>query len=163
LSRLFPSCVFETAQAYRRPRDHHCERGQSRLRAQLGADEVIDYNACDFAKVVSNCDAVFDTVGGDVAQRSFAVLKPGGRAAFIASGAQAPQPARGDVTSLRPPVGRAGPVEDDPADSQNDGLWNRQGTTKPGHAGVEQTRKRPGMSADLRVPTDRRPERLPKS
>jgi NADPH:quinone reductase-like Zn-dependent oxidoreductase len=26
---------------------------------------------------VSNCDAVFDTVGGDVAQRSFAVLKQG--------------------------------------------------------------------------------------
>jgi NADPH:quinone reductase-like Zn-dependent oxidoreductase len=73
----------------------------------LGADEIIDYNACDFTKVVSNCDAVFDTVGGDVAQRSFAVLKPGGRAAFIAWGAQAPQPARGDVTSLRPPVGRA--------------------------------------------------------
>jgi NADPH:quinone reductase-like Zn-dependent oxidoreductase len=73
----------------------------------LGADEIIDYNACDFTKVVSNCDAVFDTVGGEVAQRCFAVLKPGGRAAFIASGARAPQPARGDVTSLRPPVGRA--------------------------------------------------------
>ena len=53
----------------------------------LGADQVIDYNATDFTKVVSNCDAVFDTVGGDVATRSFAVLKPGGRAAFIASGA----------------------------------------------------------------------------
>lgn len=74
---------------------------------RLGADEVIDYNAVDFTKVVSNCDAVFDTVGGDVAQRSFAVLKPGGRAAFIASGAQAPKPTRNDVTSLRPPVGRA--------------------------------------------------------
>ena len=73
----------------------------------LGADEVIDYNADDFTKCVSNCDAVFDTVGGDVAQRSFAVLKPGGRAAFIASGAQAPKPNRNDVTSLRPPVGRA--------------------------------------------------------
>src|SRR5262249_23828070 len=73
----------------------------------LGADEVIDYNACDFTKVVSNCDAVFDTVGGDITRRSFAVLKPGGRAAFIASGAQAPQPAGDDVTSLRPPVGRA--------------------------------------------------------
>ena len=73
----------------------------------LGADEVIDYNVCDFAKVVSNCDAVFDTVGGDVAQRCFAVLKPGGRAAFIASGTQAPQATRGDVTSLRPPVRRA--------------------------------------------------------
>jgi len=73
----------------------------------LGADEIIDYNATDFTRVVSNCDAVFDTVGGDVAQRSFAVLKPGGRAAFIASGPQAPKPARNDVTSLRPPVGRA--------------------------------------------------------
>src|SRR5436190_19453718 len=74
---------------------------------ELGADQVIDYNATDFRKVVSNCDAVFDTVGGDVATQSFAVLKPGGRAAFIASGGQAPKPDRGDVTSLRPAVGRA--------------------------------------------------------
>ncbi len=73
----------------------------------LGADEIIDYNATDFTRVVSGCDAVFDTVGGDVAQRSFSVLKPGGRAAFIASGPQAPKPVRDDVTSLRPPVGRA--------------------------------------------------------
>jgi NADPH:quinone reductase-like Zn-dependent oxidoreductase len=73
----------------------------------IGADEIIDYNTRDFTQVVANCDAVFDTVGGDVAQRSFAVLKPGGRAAFIASGAQAPKPKRDDVTSLRPPVGRA--------------------------------------------------------
>jgi NADPH:quinone reductase-like Zn-dependent oxidoreductase len=73
----------------------------------LGADEVVDYNVCDFTRVVSNCDAVFDTVGGDVAQRCFAVLKPGGRAAFIASGTQAPQATRGNVISLRPPVRRA--------------------------------------------------------
>ena len=73
----------------------------------LGADQVIDYNATDFTKAVSDCDAVFDTVGGDVAQKSFAVLKPGGRAAFIASGAQAPKPERSDVISLRPAVGRA--------------------------------------------------------
>ena len=58
----------------------------------LGADEIVDYNARDFTQVVNNCDAVLDTVGGDVAQRSFAVLKPGGRAAFIASGVQAPKP-----------------------------------------------------------------------
>lgn len=76
------------------------------LRA-LGADQVIDYNATDFRKVVNNCDAVFETVGGDVAMQSFAVLKPGGRAAFIASGAQAPKPDRADVTALRPAVGRA--------------------------------------------------------
>ncbi len=64
----------------------------------LGADEVIDYNAQDFTKVVKGCDAVFETVGGDVAQKSYAVLKPGGRAAFIASGAEAPKPERSDVT-----------------------------------------------------------------
>ncbi len=74
---------------------------------ELGADEVIDYNAQDFTQVVTNCDAVFDTVGGDVAQKSFQVLKPGGRAAFIASGMEAPKPTRSDVTALRPPVPRS--------------------------------------------------------
>ena len=73
----------------------------------LGADEVIDYSTTDFTRAVTNCDAVFDTVGGEVAQESFAVLKPGGRAAFIASGAQAPKPSRTDVTALRPNVLRA--------------------------------------------------------
>jgi NADPH:quinone reductase-like Zn-dependent oxidoreductase len=72
----------------------------------LGADEVIDYNAQDFTKVVSDCDAVFDTVGGEVATRSFSVIKSGGRAAFIASGGRAPQSPREDVRSLRPKVGR---------------------------------------------------------
>ncbi len=75
----------------------------------LGADEIIDYNAQDFTEVVSDCDAVFDTVGGDVTQRSFAVLKPGGRAAFIASGGTAPESPRDDVASLRPRVGRDRP------------------------------------------------------
>jgi NADPH:quinone reductase-like Zn-dependent oxidoreductase len=75
----------------------------------LGADQVIDYNTEDFTRVVSGCDAVFDTVGGDVATRSFAVLRPGGRAAFIASGARAPAPPRPDVTSLRPDVRRDRP------------------------------------------------------
>lgn len=73
----------------------------------LGADEVIDYNKDDFTTIVSGCDAVFDTVGGEVAEKSFAVLKPGGRAAFIASGMQAPKPNRSDVTALRPPVPRS--------------------------------------------------------
>lgn len=78
------------------------------LRA-IGADEIIDYNKVDFTKAVENCDAVFDTVGGDVAQRSFTVLKPSGRAAFIASGPQAPKPERSDVVALRPKVGRDRP------------------------------------------------------
>jgi NADPH:quinone reductase-like Zn-dependent oxidoreductase len=73
---------------------------------KLGADQIVDYNKEDFTKVVSGVDAVFDTVGGDVAQRSFAVLRPGGRAAFIGSGANAPASPRPDATSLRPKVGR---------------------------------------------------------
>jgi NADPH:quinone reductase-like Zn-dependent oxidoreductase len=72
----------------------------------LGADEVIDYGKQDFTKVVSGVDAVFETVGGDVAMKSFSVLKSGGRAAFIASGGQAPKSPRDDVVSLRPAVGR---------------------------------------------------------
>jgi NADPH:quinone reductase-like Zn-dependent oxidoreductase len=71
----------------------------------LGADEVIDYRTQDFTKLVSGCDAVFDTVGGDVTQRSFAVLRPGGRLASIAAGGAAPSP-RADVMSLRPKVNR---------------------------------------------------------
>ena len=96
LAKHIGTCVITSASAA----NHDYVRG-------LGADEIIDYNAVDFTRAVTNCDAVFDTVGAEVAQRSFAVLKPGGRAAFIASGAQAPKPSRDDVTSLRPPVGRA--------------------------------------------------------
>jgi NADPH:quinone reductase-like Zn-dependent oxidoreductase len=72
----------------------------------LGVDQIIDYSKQDFTQVVSGCDAVFDTVGGDVAKRAFEVLKPGGRAAFIGSGPVAPASPRSDVASLRPKVGR---------------------------------------------------------
>ena len=73
---------------------------------KLGADEVIDYRSQDFTKVVKDVDAVFDTVGGDVTTRSFAVLKSGGRLASIAVGGAAPASPRADVTSLRPKVDR---------------------------------------------------------
>lgn len=76
---------------------------------ELGADEIINYNEQDFTEIVSDCDAVFETVGGDVALRSFDVLKPGGRAAFIASGAKGLESPRDDAQSLRPAVGRDRP------------------------------------------------------
>jgi NADPH:quinone reductase-like Zn-dependent oxidoreductase len=65
---------------------------------------VIDYNAQDFTKAIAGVDAVLDTVGGEVAKRSFAVLRPGGRAAFVAGAA--PASTRGDVTAFKPKVGR---------------------------------------------------------
>lgn len=70
----------------------------------LGADVVIDYNKEDFTKALSGIDVVLDTVGGEVAIRSFSVLRPGGRAAFVAG--EAPRPTRDDVTALKPKVGR---------------------------------------------------------
>jgi NADPH:quinone reductase-like Zn-dependent oxidoreductase len=75
---------------------------------KLGADQAIDYRSQDFTQVVSGVDAVFDTVGGEVTPRSFAVLKPGGRFATIAQFGVAPSP-RTDVLSLRPKVDRDRP------------------------------------------------------
>lgn len=45
---------------------------------ELGADEVVDYTAQTFEDVIRDCDAVFDTVGGETTARSFRVLKRGG-------------------------------------------------------------------------------------
>ena len=44
----------------------------------LGADEVIDYKAVDFAKTVRDVDVVLELIGGGNAERSFGVLRPGG-------------------------------------------------------------------------------------
>lgn len=44
----------------------------------LGADEVIDYTAVDFSEAVRDVDVVLDTIGGDTAERSLGVLRPGG-------------------------------------------------------------------------------------
>jgi NADPH:quinone reductase-like Zn-dependent oxidoreductase len=73
---------------------------------QLGAVRVIDYNEEDFARVVADCDVVFDTVGGDVQVRSYAVLKPGGRLVWIAPAPAGFGPTRKDVQVLRPGVAR---------------------------------------------------------
>ena len=49
----------------------------------LGADEAVDYRDRDFSEVVRDCDVVLDSMGGEVHNRSFACLKPGGRLAFL--------------------------------------------------------------------------------
>jgi NADPH:quinone reductase-like Zn-dependent oxidoreductase len=45
----------------------------------LGADELIDYRATDFAEAVSDVDVVLDTVGGDYPARSLRTIRDGGR------------------------------------------------------------------------------------
>ena len=51
----------------------------------LGADEVIDYRVERFEDVVRDVDVVFDTVGGETLERSWDVLKPGGRLVTVAA------------------------------------------------------------------------------
>src|SRR5919106_4041208 len=53
--------------------------------SQLGAAQVIDYRAVRFEDSVRDMDVIFDTVGGETLQRSWAVLKPGGRMITIAA------------------------------------------------------------------------------
>jgi NADPH:quinone reductase-like Zn-dependent oxidoreductase len=52
---------------------------------RLGADEAIDYKASRFERAVRDVDVVFDAVGGDTLDRSWGVLKPGGRMVTIAA------------------------------------------------------------------------------
>jgi NADPH:quinone reductase-like Zn-dependent oxidoreductase len=56
---------------------------------RLGADEVIDYSVTSFEKLAQNVDVVFDSVGGDTRDRSWSVLKPGGRMVTIAADSEA--------------------------------------------------------------------------
>lgn len=54
----------------------------------LGADEVIDYRITPFEMVVRDVEIVLDTVGGDTRDRSWGVLKGGGRLVTIAADAE---------------------------------------------------------------------------
>jgi len=72
----------------------------------LGASRAIDYNTEDFTKAAAGCDVVFDTVGGEVQLKSYAVLRPGGRLVWIAAAPAGSTPPRADVRVLRPLVAR---------------------------------------------------------
>jgi NADPH:quinone reductase-like Zn-dependent oxidoreductase len=51
---------------------------------RLGADIVIDYRKDDFETILHDYDVVFDTLGGEVLEKSIRVLKPGGKLISIA-------------------------------------------------------------------------------
>ncbi|MFE8935916.1 MULTISPECIES: NADP-dependent oxidoreductase [unclassified Streptomyces] len=46
---------------------------------ELGADEVVDYREVRFEDVLRDVDVVLDGIGGETAERSLKVLRPGGR------------------------------------------------------------------------------------
>ncbi|MED4227909.1 NADP-dependent oxidoreductase [Neobacillus cucumis] len=45
----------------------------------LGADEIINYKTEKFEEILKNYDAVFDTLGGEILEKSFEVIKSGGK------------------------------------------------------------------------------------
>ncbi|WP_413364554.1 NADP-dependent oxidoreductase [Lysinibacillus sp. 3P01SB] len=45
----------------------------------LGADEIINYKTEKFEETLKNYDAVFDTLGGEILEKSFNVVKNGGK------------------------------------------------------------------------------------
>jgi NADPH:quinone reductase-like Zn-dependent oxidoreductase len=57
----------------------------SALVKSLGADEVIDYRTQRFQEVLRDVDLVLDTIGGEVQDGSWSVLKPGGTLVSIIS------------------------------------------------------------------------------
>jgi NADPH:quinone reductase-like Zn-dependent oxidoreductase len=70
-----------------------CARNLEFVR-ELGADRVIDYRSVRFEEQVKDVDVVFDTVGGETLDRSWQVLKPGGRLVTIAADAEGTRDAR---------------------------------------------------------------------
>ncbi len=63
-----------------------CSAANTDYVAHLGADHVIAYDEVDFSTVLSGLDVVFDTVGGEVHNRSYEVLKAGGMLVYVNAG-----------------------------------------------------------------------------
>jgi alcohol dehydrogenase len=55
------------------------------LVSSLGADRVINYREEKFEEILNEYDAVFDTLGGDVLDRSFRLLKPHGKIVSVSA------------------------------------------------------------------------------
>lgn len=74
----------------------------------LGADSVIDYNAAPFETVVRDVDIVVDTVGGEIIERSWQVLRRDG---LLVSVAGRLTPEMGQAHGVRAmSAGRAAPA-----------------------------------------------------
>jgi NADPH:quinone reductase-like Zn-dependent oxidoreductase len=74
LARWTGAHVIGTASAY-----------NSSFLKDLGVNDVIDYKKSSFEDRVRDVDVVFDTVGGKMLERSWQVLRKGGRLVSVAS------------------------------------------------------------------------------
>ncbi len=63
-----------------------CSARNAELVRALGADEVIDYHETKFEDVLEGYDYVLDALGGETRERSFGVLRRGGRLATMIGG-----------------------------------------------------------------------------
>jgi NADPH:quinone reductase-like Zn-dependent oxidoreductase len=77
---------------------------QQKLVSDLGAQEVIDYQSARFEDRTQRVDVVFDAVGADTLDRSWSLLKAGGRLVSIAadSGETADQRRKGAFFIVEP-------------------------------------------------------------
>ena len=73
-------------------------------------EQAIDYSKTPFESVAHDVDVVLDTIGGDVQERSYATLKPGG---MLVSTVQPPSEetakahgVRAQYVSSSPPIGK---------------------------------------------------------
>lgn len=74
-------------------------KNQAFLR-ELGVDEAIDYEKTRFEDVAHDVDVVLDTIGGEVQERSWKVLKKGGSLVSVVGPPNAEQAAKYGVRAL---------------------------------------------------------------
>ena len=84
-------------------------KNQAFLR-ELGVDEAIDYEKTRFEDAVHDVDVVFDTIGGEVQERSWKVLKKGGSLISIVAPPSAEQAAKYGVRASFYVLSRANPA-----------------------------------------------------
>ncbi|HTV80707.1 MAG TPA: NADP-dependent oxidoreductase [Steroidobacteraceae bacterium] len=75
---------------------------------RLGADEVIDYQAQRFEDVLEKVDLVFDLIGGETQERSFGVLRQGGRLVSTLNEPSAQKAAAHGIRAMRYTVSESG-------------------------------------------------------
>lgn len=86
-----------------------CRRVNCGYVQSLGADIAIAYDEEDFRDHVDGCDVVLDLVGGEVHDRNYDVIRPGGVLTWLIAEPFTARPAGADV------VERQAVIDDDPA------------------------------------------------